>query len=199
MTSRVRRLKGSGSVSFALALAFAGCGESASSSARPTSASGEFAATPASGGSPASAGPTLSSHGMPSPTPSLKAEVVCQPSPTNACVGDLAPGRHASSLFQPALSVNVPEGWSNHEDERRGYVVYAPGSIPPGSEYGARDKIAILPDVATTPKGCTAPGPDAGESAHDIAQWMATREHLRVSAPAPVSAWQVLAGCTTRR
>jgi len=113
--------------------------------------------------------------------------VVCQRSSTNACRGHLAAGRHTSLIFQPAISFDVPDGWSNHEDERRGYVLYAPGSIPPASEFGARDKIAILPDVASTPKGCAPPGPDTGESAQDIARWMAAREHLTVTDPAPVS------------
>lgn len=123
----------------------------------------------------------------PSSAPSRETEVVCQPSSTNACVGTLTAGRHTSQVFEPAISFDVPDGWSNHEDEARGYVLYAPGSVPAASEFGARDKIAILPDVASTPKGCEAPGPDAGESAQDIARWMTSRENLLATAPAPIS------------
>ena len=66
-------------------------------------------------------------------------------------------------------------------------MLYAPGSVPPESEFGARDKIAILPDVALTSKGCEDPGPDGGESAQDIALAMASRENIDVTTPTAVS------------
>lgn len=166
----------------ALALGLAGCaGTAAPTEAGPAAAASEQTL----GSSPGTA--PVQSGALPSSAPSLETEVVCEPSPTNACVGDLSAGHHTSQVFQPAISFDVPDGWSNHEDEARGYVLYAPGSRPPESEFGARNKIAILPDVASTPKACGTPGPDAGESAQDIALWMAEREHLSVTAPVPVS------------
>jgi hypothetical protein len=168
-------------VAASVILVLAGCSAGAEQASAPLGPASAGMSAPL----PAATGP--SSAAVPSAAPSLTTEVVCEPSSTNACVGGLSAGRHTSHAFQPPISFVVPDGWSNHEDEARGYVLYAPGSRPPGSEFGARDKIAILADVTSTPKTCEAPIADAGESAEDIARSMAVRENLDVTAPAPVS------------
>ena len=182
-----RRLDDTPTEDPALALAFslAGC-----AAAAVPNAYGPAGTPPAPTVNSASGSPAASSSWFATPSlsgPSAEAEIVCQPNTMNALRRGPHPGRHTSQIFQPAISFEVPDGWSNHEDEARGYVLYAPGSRPPESEFGARDKIAILPDVASSPKGCEAPGPDVGESAQDIVRWMARRENLDVTAPAPVT------------
>jgi hypothetical protein len=132
----------------------------------------------------ASAAPTTAA----TPSPSAAAEVVCTSNANDACLGRLAAGTYSSALFNPSITFTVPAGWADHADSLGEYVLYAPGSKPNASEFGARDWIAFEANVTLAPEGCPAhPKFDASKSAADIASWMAKRAHLVTTSPKPVS------------
>jgi hypothetical protein len=132
--------------------------------------------------------PSATSAPTPTATPSAVTEVVCNPNAGDACVGPLAAGTHTSALFAPQITFVVPAGWSNHADSAGEYVIFAPGSKPNASEFGARDWIAFEANVTLAPVGCpTVPTFDPSQSAADIAAWMAARSNLTTTSPRPVS------------
>lgn len=142
--------------------------------------------------SPRSAAPTEASSVGTTATPTVAPEPIvdinCTPNVNDACAGLLIAGTYHSVLFQPRLTFEVPAGWADHADSRGEYVLFAPGSKPNASEFGARDWIAFEANVTSTPVGCAAEQKfDPSQTAAGIAAWMATRARIVTTSPRPAT------------
>jgi hypothetical protein len=133
------------------------------------------------------AGPTTSPPATATPLPIIGA--TCSRDKANdACLGFFAAGTQSSVLFEPRITFDIPAGWFNHADSPGEYVLFAPGSYPNASEFGARDWIAFEANVTLTPEGCGAQQQfDPSATAADIAAWMAGRANLVTTSPRSVS------------
>lgn len=135
------------------------------------------------------------SSGGPPPTPSPSPSPTSTPSPTIAptptaiacdggvpgCAGALAAGANKTTNFQPALSFEIPAGWSNPLDRTRAYTFNAPGNT---LSLQIVSQVAIPEQVA----GCAPQRKlGVGNAVADWVTFLTTHPGLVASAPEPVT------------
>jgi hypothetical protein len=132
---------------------------------------------------------TSSGPGGPSPTPAATASPTASPpAPTPSayacrdfsvtCAGPLDPGPHGSGAFRPAVTYDVPAGWTNSFDGQLSYVLE-----PQGGSFDLKllSYVAIPEQTAD----CGASGKAGAESS--LANWtsfLTTHPGLEASTPA---------------
>jgi hypothetical protein len=94
------------------------------------------------------------------------------------CLGALQPGTYTTTVFSPAITFTVPEGWTNLED--------LPGNFALQLEDDPR-YIGIYRD-ANAPYRCEEyPDPDVKQTVSDYTRWLRSHPLLHVSEPVQVS------------
>ena len=111
--------------------------------------------------------------------------------PTGWCLGDLDPGTHVSTFFNPftpltafqfsygKLGYTVPAGWTNTEDGTSGYILAKQGA-PDGAAIYVFQTAMADSQAADCPG---TPEPGVGHSAADLAAWLGTLPGLQVTPP----------------
>jgi hypothetical protein len=99
------------------------------------------------------------------------------------CLGELTGGTYRTTVFEPPLTITVPEGWTNLEDLPDSFLL-----LPSGGIIDALgDSISVKRGVAVSDATCQErPEPDVGISAEAMAAELAGRDGLLVSEPMPV-------------
>lgn len=101
----------------------------------------------------ATGNPSASASGEPTRPP-------CPNPEGAACLGTLTAGTYKTTVFHPAISYTVPDGWKNFEDTPGNFLLVPPDGNLPGVNGGTSDFIGIYTSVAA-PNGCkegVAPG-----------------------------------------
>ena len=122
--------------------------------------------------------------GGPAPTPAASAR---PPSPSPSayacrdfsvtCAGPLAPGTHASGAFHPAVTYDVPAGWTNSFDGYLSYVLE-----PPDGSFTL--KLMSLVEIPEQTPDCGASGRTGAENSLDNwTSFLTTHPGLEASSP----------------
>ena len=118
-----------------------------------------------------------------SATPAATGEPCFNPE-GGACLGPLQPGTYRTTVFQPALSYTVPEGWVNAEDLIGNVLLYRKDDPQEGFVGGSY--MGIYADVRA-PEGCQETTADGvGHTPADLVAWLARQPGLATSRPQPV-------------
>ena len=91
----------------------------------------------------------------PSPAPE------CPNDEGGACLGALQAGSYETTVFGPAITYRVPDGWANYEDTPGNFLLVPPGDDLEGVNAETSDYIGVYTAVAPTRSSCSeraAPG-----------------------------------------
>lgn len=115
-----------------------------------------------------------------SPPPAIPAgpsAFVCPPH-GGACLGPLDAGTYTTSVFSPAITYTVPEGWTNGEDLLGNFLL----QLESDPRY-----LGIYRNVAAPFKCYERPDPDVGQSVDALSEWLTRHPGLETTKPKPVS------------
>jgi len=105
----------------------------------------------------------------------------------NRCVGNLTSGTHTTSVFQPALTYTVGEGWSNMEDLPGNFLLIPPGGSLAGVNPMTSDFIGVYTSV-TPPLPCTEQAAlPAAPTPQTYVDWLQAQPQLATTAPSPTT------------
>lgn len=91
-------------------------------------------------------------------------------------------------MFEPALTYQVPTGWTNAEDTRGGFLLIPPGGSTAGVDAGTSDYIGAYTSVAASAPDCKdRPASGVGRSVTAIADWMRRLPSLMATKPQQVA------------
>ena len=97
----------------------------------------------------------------------------CPNSEGGECLGRLSAGTYHTSVFAPAITYRVPEGWRNFEDTPGNFLLVPPHQSLKGVNAGTSDYIGVYTAVAAAAQDCSElPAPNAARSPTAIARWM---------------------------
>lgn len=121
-----------------------------------------------------------------SPKPA-EGETGCPNSHGGECLGDLDPGTYSTSVFEPAITYTVPDGWTNFEDLPGNFWLFlqedtdAQGTALGGSYLG------IFQNVRAAAIDCAEAGQEGvGLTPEEMVAWYQSVPGLVVSEPLPV-------------
>lgn len=115
-----------------------------------------------------------------SPPPAIPtgpAGFVC-PSAGGACLGPLEAGTYTTTVFSPAITYTVPQGWANGEDLLGNFLL----QLEDDPRY-----LGIYRNVAAPFECEERPDPGVDRSVYALSNWLSDHPGLETSKPAPVS------------
>jgi hypothetical protein len=114
----------------------------------------------------------------PSPVPE------CPNDEGGACLGLLQAGSYQTTVFGPAITYRVAEGWANYEDTPGNFLLVPPGDDLEGVNAGTSDYIGVYTAVAPTRSSCSErPAPGVQPAPAAIAESIRRRPDLSASQP----------------
>jgi hypothetical protein len=113
--------------------------------------------------------------------------------PPRVCFGPLEQGTYTSQRFEPALTFTVPVGWNNPYDTRGSFDLWTPGwsdgwedPDDPGIYVFDHPGLSLFRDVRPR-EGCSdGVYATVGNSAIEVATWVAAHPGIAAGAPSPV-------------
>jgi hypothetical protein len=103
--------------------------------------------------------------------------------PRNTCLGDITAGVHQTTTFDPHLTYEVPEGWSNMEDLPGNFLLLPPGSTLAGVNPETSDFLGVYSSVGA-PVQCDvdeAVDRSVASTPQAMVDWLHTQPAIQVS------------------
>ncbi len=117
----------------------------------------------------------------PSPTPAT-----CPDPHGGACLGALDAGTYTTSVFDPAITYEVPDGWFNSEDLPGNFGLHRDVDDQSGVQGGSY--IGIYQDARAAAQSCAeTPEPGVGTSAEEMMAWITSLPGVTASEPEAVN------------
>ena len=112
--------------------------------------------------------------------------VACPNPHGGQCFGAVAPGTYSTSVFEPAVTYPVPDGWYNGEDLPGNFWLYREVDDQGGALGGSY--IGICQDALAAAKNCAEENqPDVGTSAEEMMAWATELPSVSATTPKPIS------------
>jgi hypothetical protein len=122
------------------------------------------------------------------PTPSAAEAAGCPNPHGGACLGDLEAGEHRTTVFQPAITYTVPDGWTNYEDLPGNFWLFLTEDLASQDSAVGGSYLGIYQDVAAAALDCgEAPEQGVGRTPEALVDWYQSVPALTVTPPVPVT------------
>ena len=104
-----------------------------------------------------------------------------------ACLGQLSAGTYHTTVFSPAITYRVTDGWQNFEDTPGNFLLVPPGQSLEGVNAQTSDFIGVYSAVAAAAQDCSEEAaPNVPETPAAIARWMTRLPGADTTTPQPV-------------
>lgn len=124
--------------------------------------------------------PRESVDGSPSPEP-------CPHPYGGDCLGPIAAGTYATSVFATTFTYTVPDGWANYEDLPGNMLVVPPDSTIDDVDAGTGEYIGVYDGVAAASGSCEeVPEASIEATAEEMATYFAEHEGLHSTEPVQI-------------